>query len=135
MLLDSNESNVLTPPRRAPWRQRLVDAETGFRVGMRADSTLFVFFFFAASIFLAALILGLTTLEWAILVLGMGMAFAAELFHQVLKHVAEQTPAHWSGGLQEVFRLGTTAVVAAQLTAASVAVILLWHRFSLLWGN
>ena len=121
------------PPRRAAWRQRLVDAESGFRVGMRTDSTLFVFFFFTAAIVLTGMMLGLGPLEWAVLVLSLGMALAAELFHQVLKHVAAESGNQFAQSLREVFRLGTTAVLMAHLTAAGVAAILFWHHFSALW--
>lgn len=122
-------------PRRAAWRQRLVDAETGLRAGIRADSTLFVFFFCSATITLTALVVGLSGLEWAVLVLSLGMALSAELFHQVLKHIAVKYRERFSAGLHEVVELGTTAVMAAHLTAASVAGILLWQRFSALWGQ
>jgi hypothetical protein len=55
------------------------------------------------------------------------------LFHQVLKQILIRYRHRLSEGLEDVFRLGTTAVVAAHLTSASVAVILLWRRFEGIW--
>ncbi|WP_437222879.1 diacylglycerol kinase [Planctomicrobium sp. SH661] len=117
-------------PRRSPWRQRLVDAETGLRFGIRADSTLFVFFFCSATVLLASLVMGLTTLEWAILILALGFALSAELLHQVLKQISDNL----EGRFAEIILLGTTAVVAAHLTAAFVSGLLLWKRLSTLWS-
>lgn len=118
--------------RRAPWRQRLVDAESGLRVGMRADSTLFVFFFCAAILLLMALVLGLDRLEWAVLICVLGMGLAAELLHQVIKQVQlwceREIPE-----LESTLRLGTAGVMCAHLTAAAVSLLLFWNRFAQLW--
>jgi len=118
-------------PRRSPWRQRLIDAENGLRFGIRADSTLFVFFFFATTVLLASLVVGLSHLEWAILVLALGFSLSAELLHQVLKQISN----HLEGRLAEFIPLGTAAVVVAQLTAGLAATILLWQRFAALWDS
>lgn len=114
--------------RRPAWRQRLVDAETGFRVGIRNDCTLFVFFFFALIAVVFAAVLGLAALEWAILLLALGVGLSAELFHQVLKHLAAEFEHHLSAALRQTLRLGTSAVVAAHVTCLIVVLIVLWDR-------
>ncbi len=126
-LLEEPESRQ----RRPAWRQRLVDAEGGFRDGMRADSTLYAFFFCAAGVFLTSLVLGLTRVEWAIMILALGFSLSAELLHQVLKMVEADSDLDQNGA----FRLGTSAVVVAHLTAAIVAGFLLSPHFSSLWGQ
>lgn len=123
--------NLEDKPRRAPWRQRLVDAETGFRFSIRADSTLFAFFFCAATVLLASMVLGLAMLEWTILIFTLGFALSAELLHQVLKQISIQL----EGRFSEILLLGTAAVVVAHLTAFVVAGLLLWNRFATLWGG
>ncbi|SFI54054.1 diacylglycerol kinase [Planctomicrobium piriforme] len=117
--------------RRPAWRQRLVDAESGLREGIRADSTLFAFFFCAGVVVLTSIVLGLERWEWAILVLSLGFAFSAELLHQVLKQATAAYRRHFDA----IFRLGTAAVVVAHLTAFSVSAILLWPHFSSLWRS
>lgn len=122
--------NPVEKPRRPPWRQRLVDAETGLRFGIRADSTLFVFFFCSTTVLLASLVVGLNHLEWAVLLLALGFALSAELLHQVLKQISDNL----EGRFAEIFLLGTAAVVVAHLTAGLVSGMLLWRRFSMLWN-
>lgn len=116
---------------RAPWRQRLIDAEGGFRAGIRADSTLFVYFFCATTVILTSLVVRLTGMEWAILILALGGSLTAELLHQLLKQIAEVL----RGRFQEIVLLGTAAVMVAHMTAAAVSGVLLWHRFSMLWNS
>jgi len=118
-------------PRRPAWRQRLVDAEGGLRLGMRTDSTLFAFSFCAIGMVLASLVLGLSRVEWAILLLGLGFALSAELLNQVLKQLAENSTRR----VQEALCVGTTAVLAAHLTVAVVSALLLWPHFASLWES
>lgn len=118
-------------PRRAAWRQRLVDAKNGLRFGIRADSTLFVYFFCATTVLLASLVVGLSLLEWAILLLVLGFALSAELLHQALKQIAGQL----EGRFAEIFLLGTAAILVAHLTAGLVSVLLLWGRFATIWHS
>ena len=132
----SSDVQDLPPTTRRPaWRQRLVDAETGLRVGFRADSTLFAFGFCAAMIIVTAMVFGLTTLEWAVLTLSLGLALAAELFHQVLKQMAAGRNDRISAEIQLALRLGTAAVMAVHLTAVIVAAILLSQHFAQVWKN
>ncbi len=114
---------------RPAWRQRLVDAESGLREGIRADSTLFAFAFCAATILLTSVVLGLERWEWAILILSLGFAFSAEILHQVLKHLANR----FQKELDDVVLMGATAIMVAHITAALVSIILLWPHFASIW--
>ncbi|MCA9079259.1 MAG: hypothetical protein KDA58_01820 [Planctomycetaceae bacterium] len=66
-------------PARPEWRQQLVDAESGFRLGLRADSTFFVDFFVASGIVMAACILGISWMAWALLLLTGGVTVCIQL--------------------------------------------------------
>jgi diacylglycerol kinase len=114
---------------RPAWRQRLVDAESGLRVGLRADSTLYAFMFCAATVVLASLVLGLDRWEWVLMVFVLGYSFSAELCNQLLKRTAER----YRTRAEDLVQLGMSAVVVSHLTAAAVALILLWPRFASLW--
>jgi len=121
--------DVASENRRPAWRQRLVEAEGGFRAGIRADSTLFAFFFCAAGVILASLVSGLSRVEWAVLILSLGFALSAELLHQVLKQIATESREHLEGAIL----LGTSAAMVAHITAASVAACLILPHFISLW--
>jgi hypothetical protein len=128
-LLD--EQDLDSRRNRSAWRQRLVDAEFGLKIGIRADSTLFVFFFVAATVVAMSLALGLSSLEWAMVILSLGFALTVELLHQMLRQMAQIM----GDPFESVFPLGTTAVVVSNLSAAIVAMVLLWQHIPALWQS
>ncbi len=115
---------------RSPWRQRLVDAETGFRVGIRSESTLFVYFFMGCVIIGSATVIGLSSIEWAILMLALGTALATELINQLFRQFAAQPSLNLSKELAEIARLGSAAVFVANFTTLAVLTILFWPRIA-----
>lgn len=130
--IDDTLTETETAPlahRRAPWRQRLVDAESGFRVGLRADSTLLGFLFCAVTVLITALVVGLGRLDWAVLILTLGMALAAELVHQVLKQLQEYFQ-ELRPELGSLLQLGSTGVMCVHLTAITVSLLIFWQRFA-----
>jgi diacylglycerol kinase len=120
-------------PRRAPWRQRLIEAETGLRLGIRADSTLFAHFFLGIIFLVASLVIGLTAAEWALVVLSMGISLSAALLHQLLGQIADYFRHHLPSELEQVTWIGTAAAMVTHLTAGLVVLILLWGRLHTAW--
>ncbi|MGH7200889.1 MAG: diacylglycerol kinase [Planctomycetaceae bacterium] len=129
----SKAPNVQSPPpRRSAWRQRLVDAERGLTQGFRADSTLFVHFFAGSVLLASALVLGLTAVEWTVLILSMTVVLSAEMFHHVIRIITqtiapdEENAAH----VRRALTTGTAAVVVAILGAALVIGLLFGRRLA-----
>lgn len=123
---DSHPS--LPARRRSGWHQRLIDAEGGWRIGLRADSTLHAYLFVVCAIVTSGLVLGLAFTEWLLLAAACGLTLAAELFH-----VAIQTLAHEAGGsaspaARRAVRLSTAATLTIALTACGLAGAMLVHR-------
>lgn len=117
--------------RRAPWRQWLVEAERGLTFGFRSDSIFFVHLFTGSLAIAAAALLGLTAAGWAILVLALGMAVSAELFHQLLKQLGTTLAPASPQSARTIRRFGTAATAIATLTSGIAIAILLIGR---LWG-
>jgi len=119
--------------RRAAWRQWLVEAERGITAGFRSDSVFFVHLFVGSLAIAASAMLGLTASQWSIVVLALSVTIAAELFHQVLKQLADAVAEIGPKKASAIRRLGAAAVAVASLgSAASIAVILssrLWSLF------
>src|SRR3954447_11303861 len=92
--------------RRAPWRQRLIDAERGITLGLRGDSTLFLHFFLATIIMGAAFVLGIGAIEWAIVMLSLTLVLSAEMFNQVLKSVSDALGHQFDDTLKKAIRIG-----------------------------
>jgi undecaprenol kinase len=90
MALDSSALALPNParvprPARPAWRQRLVDAERGVMQGIRGDSAFFVYFFLSSVTIAACVVLGISLIQWTIVILALTVVLSAEMFNQVLK--------------------------------------------------
>ncbi len=133
MLTPSSHEIQIAKQTRSPWRQRLVDAETGFRIGLRTDSILFLYLFIGAMVFASGLVFGLAKSEWLILILTLGLTLSVELFHQLLSFIVNEFKHHLSKDISQMMRLGTAAVVTANLSAVTVIFIVFGSRLLELW--
>lgn len=126
-------------PKRALWRQRLVDAETGFKLFLRADSALFVHLFVGAAVVIAALLLGLSQTDWLLLVLAMTGVLTAELFQCALQRLADvlsgkSADATPSAELQRVLRIANAGVMTALAGGVLCLAVLFGSRIVDLFG-
>ena len=121
--------------RRSGWRQRLVEAERGVTQGFRSDSTLFVHFFAGSIILATAVVLGLSLVEWAVLVLGLSAVVAAEMFNKVMVEIGRHLPDDSDGSLREGLKIGTAAVFVTIIgTVGATALIFARHVWELFHG-
>ncbi len=75
LTMSPTQTTRIDPPRRtratsrAPWRQRLVQAEHGLRCGLKSDSVFFGYAFLSSMIAAVGLVVGMDWRRWSILVL------------------------------------------------------------------
>ncbi len=128
-LLEKGNAN-----RRPFWRQRIVDAERGFVFGFRGDSTLFAHFFAIALVIALGVMTGLAALEWAVIVISIATAMAAELFQHVLKTIWSHVGHHLNPDAENALHLANAAVIVAILGASlAISIVILsqlWDLFS-----
>lgn len=74
---------------RAPWRERLVQAERGIGTGARQDSIVFVHLFMTTVILLTGMVLQIVLWQWMLIILSLVVLFVSELFNQALKALAK----------------------------------------------
>jgi diacylglycerol kinase (ATP) len=122
-------------PRRSAWRQRLIEAESGLRIGLRVDGTLFVHLFVMSGILAAGGVLGLGTLQWALVVLAMSGVLTAELFHQMLRLLWKEAGHHLPPHLRNAAGIGTAAVVTSSVGAIVVLILVFAQRIVHLRGG
>lgn len=121
--------------RRAPWRQRLVDAERGVTHGFRADSALFVHFFVSSLIVVLGLGLGLSTWQWLAVVGSIALVFSAEFLNQALRELLQiSAPQAEPAAIQRFLQLGMAAVGTATLGSAIIIGTVFWLRVSALFA-
>jgi hypothetical protein len=86
---NSSELRIFVSRRRSLWRERLIDAERGYRIGLRSASTLFVHLFLTAIVLVTGIVLGFTGVEWLLILGGVSAVIASELFVAALRVLAE----------------------------------------------
>ena len=75
-----DEIPVADTTRRSYWRRRLIDVERGMSRGFRRDSSLSAYVFCMCMTVCASLVLGISLLQWTVVILATSMVFTAELF-------------------------------------------------------
>jgi len=115
-------------PRRAAWRQRLVDAERGFAHGFRGDSSFFVYGFAGTACVAASLVLGVPLVEWVVLLLAVTLVVSIEMLNQTVKTVVEGLPDPDPRLVRKAKRLGTAATFVAIAGAGTTVLLVLGRR-------
>ena len=122
--------------RRAPWRQRLVDAERGLTQGIRGDGTLFFYLFVDSAVLAVGGVLNLSFLQWLIVGLTVTFVLALELMQQALRvFVAEMRRISPEGKWDRVQHLATASVVLAFLGGSTVVALVYWQRIAEMFAD
>jgi len=114
--------------RRPAWRQRLVQAERGLVRGVRSDSAFFVHFFGATIITAAAVVLGLSSLQWIALLTCITIVLTAEMFNTALKILIRSLAVEDDAEVQRALGAGTAAVLIAVCGSAIVIGLVFLQR-------
>lgn len=121
--------------KRSPIRQQLVETERGMTLGFRADSTFFVHFFTGSIVVAVAIVLGLTTLQWTILILSLTLVLSAEMFLQVIKNITQSIGHHFEETAKKSERIGTAAVFVTILGTVLAIGLIFGQRLTELYGD
>jgi len=132
--LRSDQVQRLRRRRRAPWRQRLVEAERGITHGFRGDSTLFGYLFVGSVVAATGSVLELSLSQWTTLILAMTVVLSAELFQQALKAILLDGETRLSPSFEKALKIGTAGVFIAIGGAVLVISLIFGSRVLLLFG-
>ncbi|QDU82412.1 Prokaryotic diacylglycerol kinase [Polystyrenella longa] len=113
---------------RASWRQYLIELERGFAQIIRSDSVFFFHTFCLTIVLTCSFILGLSMMEWAMVVLSCTLAISAEMFNKVLKAIWDNLGHHFSEAAQNSIRIGTASATLTLIGASITVGIILGHR-------
>lgn len=126
-VLDNQLAAPSRSRRRSPWRQRLVDVERGFAISLRGDGAFFIHFFSASVVIAAGFVLGISLVEWSVVVVSVMLTLCAEMFRQALKAVVAKTGHFFDDKGRSVLRVAAAGVVLS-ITGATIAVGLIFTR-------
>jgi diacylglycerol kinase len=128
----SAEMSAITQTRRAAWRERLVMLERGVMLGFRASSIVAIHFFCALIGLTAGLVLGLSVLQWAILLTCFTTSLSAELAHQAVKRLCRSASLGREDARSAVY-LSAAATTLALCGGIGVSLVVLVSRGCELW--
>lgn len=119
--------------RRAEWRQRLIDAEGGWRLALRSGSTLYAILFSASVVVVSGMVFGCTFGEWLAIMACIGVSLTVEIAHLALQAFAHELAPGASGAFRRGLRLSAAASMTIHGGAAMVGLgILSRHVATLL---
>ena len=113
--------------RRNAWRQRMIDAERGLRLVLRMDGTMFAHLFAASCVLAAGFLLGLTSMQWAIVTLAITVVLSAETFNQLLRALWSEA-GHHLPSLRNVVKIGAAALLLTSIGAGTAIVLVFVER-------
>ena len=121
--------------RRAPWRQRLVEAERGLSRGLRGDCTLFVYLFLDCLLVAVGVIFRLSSWQWIIVGMVITLVLTAELLCQALRAlISELKITHPAGRWDHILQMATAAVTVAFIGGSCLITAVYWQRIRDLYG-
>ena len=124
-----------TKQRRSPLRRRLIDAERGMSLGLKRDSSLFVYLFGLSVVIAAGFVLGLSLTQWSILIVCSTMILAAELINMALRSIEQALPDDTQANLCEARRFGSAAGLCTFVGSVIVVGLMFAERISHMWNG
>jgi diacylglycerol kinase (ATP) len=115
-------------------RRRLQDAYRGLKFGVRGHASFFVYFFFAALVFAAGIVLRCSPVEWCSLLAGVALMLIAELFNSALETICHGLDEPSQARLRPALDIGSAAVLLASAVAVVIAAIIFFSRIILLFA-
>lgn len=108
-------------PNRSHWRQRLAVTERGFTACFRANPSLFFYFFTTCILVSVASVLGLSGLQWAVLVFAITIAMCSEVLHFCVESIAKELDINAQQNSRQIINMASAAF--SLLLAGSVLTI------------
>jgi diacylglycerol kinase len=116
------------------WARKFCDAFRGTKEGVRGQSSFFVHFFIAAAVVAAGAVLGVSWVEWCLLLLCIAGVLTAEMFNSALESMAKAITGESDPHLCNSLDIGSAAVLVASIGAAVVGTTIFGHRLGILLG-
>ncbi|HUE16410.1 MAG TPA: diacylglycerol kinase [Planctomycetaceae bacterium] len=88
----------------------MIDVERGLMHGVRGDSIFFVYFFLTSATIAASVVLGISLLQWTVVILALTVVLSAEMFNQSVKSLFAALGRPADDATRTALRIGSAAV-------------------------
>lgn len=113
-------------PHRTSWLRKFACAFRGIAIGIREQNSFYVHIPVAAGVVAAAWWLGVSRVEWCLLVLCIGAVVASEMFNSAIEHLAKAITRDENPHLRDALDAASGAVLIAAMTATGVGILVLF---------
>ena len=127
--------NSKSPTSFRHWSRKFRNAFRGLRVGVYGQSSFYVHFCVTVVVVLLGAALGVSPLEWCVLLLCIGVVLSAELFNSALERCAKAITRDFDDNIRDALDMASAAVLVAAIFAALVGAAIFLFRigFQLGW--
>ncbi len=116
------------------WWEKFRDAFVGLKLGVRGQSSFFLHVFSAATVIVLAAILGVSLIEWCLLLLCIAGVLTAEMLNSAMESMAKAITDQHDPHLGIALDVGSAAVLLASTGAATVGTIIFANHLGMLVG-
>ena len=120
------------PPFERSWNRKFHDALRGIKEGVRGQSSFFIHFFAAAVVVAAGAVLGVSFIEWCILLLCIIGVLTTEMLNSALESMARAITSESDPHLGNSLDIGSAAVLTVSLGASLIGTIIFGNRLAML---
>jgi diacylglycerol kinase len=106
----ASDSSTTLRSTRPAWRRWLIDVERGLTHGVRGDSIFFVYFFLTSATIAASVVLGISLLQWTVVILALTVVLSAEMFNQSVRSLFAALGRPADDSVKAALRIGSAAV-------------------------
>jgi diacylglycerol kinase len=121
-------------PQVRSWRTKFKTAFRGVREGVRAQTSFIVHTVFSIAVVIAATALGMSRIEWCILLLCIAGVMTAEMFNSALESMARAITGESNPHLGNALDIASAAVLTAAVGVSIVGLLVFVHRAGELLG-
>ena len=132
---DPTDEDANLVPRRSDWRRHLIDVERGMSQGMKRESTLYGYMFGLSIVIAAALVLGLSLMQWTVLIVCLTVVLSAELFNMALRTLVPLLRPDSQKEAADALRMGSAAVFATFVGASAAVGLMFVQRVVQMWNG
>jgi len=120
------ERSVQPPPR--TWLGKFADAFRGFFLSVRTQSSFVAHIPVAVACVALAAWLGITAVEWCLVILAIGLVIMAEVFNTSIEALAKAVGRYPDNDLRDALDHASGGVLVAVLTAVAMGFVILGPR-------
>lgn len=120
--------------RRRSWPKKFRDALRGVPLGVRGQNSFYAHFAVAAAVLVSAAVMGVSAIQWCVLLLCVTVVLAAEMFNTALEHISRAVTDEHNERIRDALDIGSAAVLVAAAGSVAVGAVVFLPRLAPLLG-